>query len=59
MRWIKKIEPVILYQASDLPYIITEVGVYLCFDNFYSELQSTGDHVISFQIERKQLSRKI
>lgn len=58
MRWIKQIKPVTLHQASDLPYVITKEGVYLCFDNFYSESKFNGNHVISFRINREQLSRK-
>lgn len=36
MSWIKKLQPVTLYQQSDIPYVINENGLLLCYNNFYS-----------------------
>lgn len=37
MRWVKRIEQPILSQESDIPYVIHQNGVLLCFDNMYQE----------------------
>jgi len=58
MRWIKKIEPVVLYQSLDIPYIILANGVRLCSDNFYSESPSSGGHSIVFETDRRLLTRQ-
>jgi len=49
MSWLKRHEPIILSQSSDIPYIITEKGVFLCFDNLYTEqLDTSSEHYIRF-----------
>ncbi len=55
--WLKKQQPTTLYQASDLPYVILEDGVRLCYDNFYFDCNQEGDHKISFSISPTSLKR--
>lgn len=58
MSWLNKIKPVTLYQSSDLPYVIMENGVRLCFDNFYALREEKSDFNIVFQTHRNSLIRQ-
>lgn len=55
MSWLKRQQPIELYQSSDLPYVITDEGLKLCFDNCYSDLKE--DNSMSFRISKKMLYR--
>ncbi len=48
MSWLKRHEPIILSQTSAIPYVISEKGVFLCFDNLYSEQCDNIEHFIQF-----------
>ena len=58
MSWINRIEPVTLSQSSDLPYVILKNGVYLCFDNIYSESVDKLDHTIRFVAHKSNLIKQ-
>ncbi len=58
MRWLKQIEPIELYQGSDLPYIILENGVKLMHDNCYQEQSDQFEFNMRFKISRGQLTRR-
>ncbi len=57
MVWLKKQQPVKLYQGSDLPYVILDDGVRLCFDNCYGQKLDKFDHNISFVVQANALRR--
>lgn len=61
MSWLKRIQPVALYQSSDLPYVICENGVRLCHTNMYSTSKSKPDkseHFIAFTANKHDLMRQ-
>ena len=58
MTWLKRIEPVLLHQGNELPYIIVENGVKLCFDNFYAKKEQKSDYNISFLCHKNKLKRR-
>lgn len=58
MSWLKRIEPVTLQQTSDLPYVILEDGVRLCFHNLFSEDVDHADHFIKFTSPKTKVERK-
>lgn len=58
MSWLSKIEPVTLYQGSDLPYVVTEEGIKLCFDNSYCVDPVSSEFQIAFQVHKKKLMRQ-
>jgi hypothetical protein len=61
MRWVKRIEPIILSQESDVPYVIQTDGVLLCFDNIYREGSGPTlrtDFQILFKASHQQLMRQ-
>ncbi len=49
MNWLKRNEPIVLSQSSSIPYVILESGVYLCFDNLYTEQTDKTNHHIGFK----------
>lgn len=55
--WLKRQQPIQLYQGSEIPYVILENGVHLCFDNCYGVKPDHNEHNISFTIESSHLSR--
>lgn len=57
MAWLKKQQPIQLYQASELPYIILENDVKLCFDNCYGTKADSSEHKIHFRTSIKNLRR--
>lgn len=57
--WLKKIEPVTLYQSSEIPYVIRETGILLCFNNlFSSHPENFNQYTISFQAHKNQIKRQ-
>ena len=57
MAWLKKQQPIQLYQSSELPYVILEDGVKLCFDNCYGINPDASDHKINFRASASMLRR--
>jgi len=56
--WLKRQQPVQLYQASELPYVILEDGVNLCYDNCYgTEIADTAEFNIQFYAPSNALQR--
>lgn len=61
MSWIKRIQPITLSQSSDLPFVVLENGLYLCFDNFYeSSKQNPRDNsmFLRFTANKHELLRR-
>lgn len=61
MRWVRRIEPLVLSQESDIPYVIQSDGVLLCFDNMYREGSASGsspDYQIVFRSHHQQMMRQ-
>lgn len=57
MNWLKKNQTPIYYQSNDIPYVILDDGVLLCYDNFYSVSPQKEDFSISFTMPKTQLGR--
>ncbi len=57
MSWLKRIEPVVLRQSSDIPYIVLDDGILLCFNNYYGEKVDEGDYFISLYASKNKLKR--
>lgn len=59
MSWLKRIEPVIITQTSEVPFVIKEDGVLLCFDNFYftNEIDHV-DHYIKFTASKVDMGQQ-
>lgn len=55
--WLKRQQPIQLYQSSELPFIVLENGVYLCFDNCYATNADKSEHNLSFMAEPHCLVR--
>jgi len=55
--WLKKQQPVILRQSSDLPYISFEDGIFLCYDNCYSTSYEKNQYAIEFVYAKKKIQR--
>lgn len=55
--WLKRQQPVKLYQSSDIPYVILEDGVHLCFDNCYGTQEDNADFNICFNAQQAGLKR--
>ncbi len=55
--WLKKQQPVRLYQSSEIPYVIREDGVHLCYDNWYREDNTSSDFNICFLTQSNLLKR--
>lgn len=61
MPWLPKVEPATLYQSSDIPYVISENEVILCFDNSFAlskSLAVSNDHQICFRANKSNLERQ-
>ena len=58
MNWLHKIEPVTLAQSSDVPFVVLEDGVRLCYDNMYYESSDRSDHYIEFTAHKQDLVRR-
>lgn len=55
--WLKRQQPIKLYQSSDLPYIILEDGIHLCYDNCYGINRDKSDFNICFKTQSSGLRR--
>ena len=55
--WLKRQQPIKLYQSSDLPYVILEDGVHLCYDNCYGINKDDSDFNICFEVQAGILKR--
>lgn len=59
MSWLNRVDSLVLHQVSDVPYVILDNGVLLCFDNFFSEQKDKQNgHSICFKINKKKVYRK-
>ncbi len=58
MNWLNRIEPITLEQSSDVPFVVLEDGVRLCFDNMYYESSDHVDHHIRFTAHKPDLVRR-
>jgi len=58
MSWLKRIEPVIIAQSSDVPFVIKEDGVLLCFDNYYYTEMDKSDHFIKLTASKSDLGQQ-
>ena len=60
MRWLKQIIPVTLYQSSNIPYVILEDGVKLCFDNIYyiDPISKDQEHYIQFKSHKNDIIKQ-
>ncbi len=55
--WLKRQQPIKLYQSSDLPYVILEDGIHLCYDNCYGTNKDDSDFNICFEVQASNLKR--
>lgn len=55
--WLKRQQPTKLYQSSDLPYVILEDGIHLCYDNCYGTNKDDSDFNICFEVQSHSLKR--
>lgn len=55
--WLKRQQPIKLYQSSDLPYVILEDGIHLCYDNCYGTNKNDSDFNICFEAQASSLKR--
>ncbi|KKL73432.1 hypothetical protein LCGC14_2074980 [marine sediment metagenome] len=55
--WLKRQQPIKLYQSSDLPYVILEDGIHLCYDNCYGINKDNSDFNICFKAQTTSLKR--
>ena len=58
MSWLKRIEPTILHHGSELPFVILDDGVHLCFDNFFSESCNLSEHNLVIKANKNDIKRK-
>ena len=62
MSWVRHVEPLILSQESDIPYVVHDNGVLLCFDNMYRKSRkqsiSTDDFFIVFKTSQQAVMRQ-
>lgn len=56
--WLARQHPLTLTQSSDLPFIIREDGILLCFDNCYSEAPVHDTYNIAFRAPKHELERQ-
>jgi len=57
MAWLKKQQPFKLYQSSDIPYIILEDGIRLCFSNCFGQNPDKSDYNLNFIVQTSSLRR--
>lgn len=55
--WLKRQQPISLHHSSDIPYVILEDGVLLCFDNCFSEQKSRSEYQLSLFANKNELKR--
>ena len=58
MSWFKRNNSIVLTQSSEIPYVILEDGVFLCFDNLYSTEHYDAEHSIQFIVYPNDISRQ-
>jgi len=58
MSWLKRIQPVTLYQSSDLPYVILDDGIHLCSNNLFLEEPDEGAYKICITANKHDLFRQ-
>jgi hypothetical protein len=60
MKWLKHLGPLVLSQSSNIPYVILEDGVKLCFDNVYhvDPISKDQEHHIQFNVHKKDIIRQ-
>jgi hypothetical protein len=58
MSWLKRHDAIILSQSSEIPYVILENGVFLCFDNLYGTDAYDSEHSIKFIAYPNDISRQ-
>lgn len=63
MSWLKRIKPITLFQSSDVPYVMLEDGVRLCFSNIYEDHNNSNshdqsEHYITFEINKNDVMRQ-
>ncbi len=58
MSWLSRIKLITLHQTSDIPYVIMDDGVHLCFGNLYDQYRDQSDHSITFTANRGDLIRQ-
>lgn len=58
MSWLNQILPIVLHQGSEIPYVILEDGVHLCFENLFYEEAYKSERNITFKISRKLIKRQ-
>jgi hypothetical protein len=62
MRWVRHVEPLVLSQESDIPYVVHDNGILLCFDNIYREGQrqplKTDEFFIEFKTSQQAVMRQ-
>lgn len=56
--WLARQQPLVLTQSSDLPFVIREDGIFLCFDNCYGETQLRDTYNIVFRAPKHELERQ-
>ena len=60
MKWLKHLDPLVLSQTSNIPYVILEDGVKLCFDNVYNvdPIPKDQDHYIQIKYHKNDILRQ-
>lgn len=58
MSWLKRIEPIVLEQSSDIPYVVLEDGVFLCASNLFIEKADESEHFLKLRASKNELLRK-
>ena len=58
MSWLSRIKLITLHQTSDIPYVILDDGVHLCFSNLYDQSRDKANHSISFTANKSDLIRQ-
>jgi len=57
MSWLKRQQPIRLYQGLDIPYVILADGVHLCCDNCYGTQENVLEHNICFKTSITNIKR--
>ena len=58
MSWLKRIEPIVLEQSSDIPYVVLENGVFLCASNLFTEKSNKLDYLLKLRAPKNSILRK-
>ena len=57
MRWLNKVKPLDIYQGSNIPYVILEDGLKLCYHNQYFTCPDQNDYNLHFTINKKDAKK--